>query len=181
VARVVALSGSPSASSRTLRLLRHVGARLSGEGFDVIEIDVRDLPAEDLISARASSPTVAASIASIASASGIVLGTPIYKAAYSGVLKTFLDLLPAVAFSGKVVLPIMTGGAPAHALALDYALRPVLMALGHPLVVGGAFVLDRHIGDGANGTVVLEPDAEAQLAQPTLAFTRELRVRTSMS
>jgi FMN reductase len=174
VTRLVLLSGSPSASSRTLRLLRHLGARLSGEGFDVTSLDVRDLPADDLISARASSPALAASLASIESAAGVVVGTPVYKAAYSGVLKTFLDLLPPRALAGKVVLPLMTGGTPAHALALDYALRPVLMALGGPHVVEGLFLLDKQIAEGEGGVAVLDADGERQLAACALAFAAAL-------
>lgn len=74
----------------------------------------------------------------------LVVATPIYQAAYSGLLKTFLDLLPQHAFAGKPVLPLATGGSPAHVLALDYALRPVLTALGAQ-VSQGRFILDRHI------------------------------------
>ncbi|WP_372430482.1 NAD(P)H-dependent oxidoreductase [Janibacter melonis] len=44
-------------------------------------------------------------------------------------LKTFLDLLPQDALRGKVVLPVATGGSPAHVLSVDYALRPVLASL----------------------------------------------------
>jgi FMN reductase len=179
VARVVVVSGSPSASSRTLRLLRHIGARLSDENFDVTYVEVRDLPPDDLVFARAASPALAAPLATIASAAGIVVGTPVYKAAYTGLLKTFLDLLPPRAFAGKIVLPLMTGGTSAHALALDYALRPVLMALGGPLVVGGAFVLDQHVGEGERGVAALSPEAEGALTACILAFSRALGGPTS--
>src|SRR5256885_12419558 len=40
----------------------------------------------------------------------VVVATPIYKASYSGVLKSFLDLLPQFGLAGKVVLPLATGG-----------------------------------------------------------------------
>ena len=60
----------------------------------------------------------------------MVVSTPVYKAAYSGVLKVFLDLLPQFGLAGKVVLPLVTGGTASHVLAIDYALRPVLLALG---------------------------------------------------
>ncbi len=56
----------------------------------------------------------------------MVIGTPVYKAAYSGLLKSLLDLLPQYALAGKTVLPLATGGSTAHVLAIDYALRPVL-------------------------------------------------------
>lgn len=50
----------------------------------------------------------------------MIIATPIYKAAYTGVLKVFLDLLPTNALAGKIILPIGTGATPAHLLALDY-------------------------------------------------------------
>jgi FMN reductase len=172
--RVVAISGSPSASSRTLRLLRHFGASLATSGIEVTYIDVRDLPAEDLVFARATSPALAGTFSAIASAAGIVVGTPIYKAAYSGVLKTFLDLLPPRAFAGKVVVPLMTGGTQAHALALDYALRPVLIALGSAIVQAGLFVLDQHIGTKDEGASAIDPGTEQQLTECGRTFTEAL-------
>ena len=172
---VVAISGSPSASSRTLRLVRHFGASLATEGIDVTPIDIRELPAEDLVFARASSPALAGPFAAIASAAGIVVGTPTYKAAYSGVLKTFLDLLPARAFAGKAVFPLMTGGTPAHALALDYALRPVLVALGSRAVCSGLFVLDQQIGIKDDDALLLDRDLEKQLTACSRAFLETLR------
>jgi hypothetical protein len=53
----------------------------------------------------------------------------VYKASFSGALKTLLDLFPERALEGKVVLPFATGGTIAHMLAVDYALKPVLSAL----------------------------------------------------
>jgi hypothetical protein len=69
----------------------------------------------------------------------------VYKASYSGLVKVFLDLLPQAGPAGKTVLPLVTGGSLAHMLAMDYALRPVLSALGARHVVPGAFLLDSAI------------------------------------
>ena len=87
----------------------------------------------------------------MARAQAIVVATPIYKAAYSGVLKLFLDLLPQTAFKGKTVLPMATGGSPNHMLALDYALRPVLQSLGADHILPGVFATDGQV-------VLLPPD-----------------------
>jgi FMN reductase len=172
--RVVAISGSPSASSRTLRLVRHFGASLTSVDIDVTYIDVRELPAEDLLLGRASSPALAAPFRAIASAAGIVVGTPIYKAAYSGVLKTFLDVLPSRAFAGKIVVPLVTGGTPAHALALEYALCPVLTALGSLITQAGLFVLDRQIGTDGDGATLLDGETEQQLMACSRGFSAML-------
>ena len=39
----------------------------------------------------------------------VVIATPVYKAAYSGILKAFLDLLPQDGLDGKLVLPTPAG------------------------------------------------------------------------
>ena len=78
------------------------------------------------------------------------MSTPIYKAAYSGLLKSFLDLLPQDGLRGKVVLPLATGGSSAHLLALDYALKPVLGALGARHILDAVFATDDQFDLGAD-------------------------------
>lgn len=109
----------------------------------------------------------------MAQADGIVIGTPIYKAAYSGLLKLLLDLLPQDAFAGKTVLPIATGGSLAHVLAVDYALRPVLSSMGAVHVVPGWFVLDSDIVV-SDGGVSVSPDAAAALTRVVGQFSDAL-------
>jgi len=52
----------------------------------------------------------------VAAADVVVVAVPVYKAAYSGLRKVFLDLLPQTALKGKTVLPLGTGGSPHHML-----------------------------------------------------------------
>ena len=160
---IVALSGSPSNTSRTLLLAREVVARLGRSGFDVAVINVRELPAEDLLAGRSDGPEVQRAVALLARATGVVVATPVYKAAYSGTLKVFLDLLPQFALAGKAVLPLATGGTIAHVLAIDYALRPVLASLGARHVLNGLFLLDKQIERLADDGIRLEEQAEARL------------------
>ena len=160
---IVALSGSPSNTSRTLLLARDVVARLGRVGFDVAVINVRDLPADDLLAGRADAPAVQKAVALLAQAAGVVVATPVYKAAYSGTLKVFLDLLPQFALAGKAVLPLATGGTVAHVLAIDYALRPVLASLGARHVLNGLFLLDKQIERLADDGIRLEEQGEARL------------------
>jgi FMN reductase len=162
MSHVVTISGSPSTPSRSLALAHHVGGQLRTRGLDVDEITVRDLPATELFAGRTSDPSVAAAIALIERADAVVVVTPIYKAAYSGVLKSFLDVLPQFALAGKVVLPLATGGSLAHVLALDYALRPVLASLGAQHVVNGLFVLDKTLAMSERG-LAIEADVEQRL------------------
>ncbi|KQV17556.1 MULTISPECIES: NADPH-dependent FMN reductase [unclassified Kitasatospora] len=174
MATVLSVSGSPSATSRTTRLLRHVDARLTGHGHRVIPLEVRSLPPAALLSADTSDPRLARAIELFAEADGVVIGTPVYKAAYSGLLKTLLDVLPQYALAGKTVLPLATGGSTAHVLAVDYALRPVLSSMGAGHITQGWFVLDRHISTREDGSTLIEREAEAQLTPVVDAFATAL-------
>lgn len=171
---LLAISGSPSASSRTALLVGHLVHRLSLGGFDVGHLRVRDLPADDLLAGCHDSPPVRRALASVEAADGVIVATPVYKAAYTGVLKAFLDLLPQSALAGKTVLPLVTGGSLAHLLAIDYALRPVLSALGARHVVAGCFLLDSAIGRQPDGGVALQQDAERRLEQVVDEFVEAL-------
>ena len=92
----------------------------------------------------------------VANADGLVIATPVYKASFSGALKTVLDLLPERALAHKIVLPMATGGSIAHMLAVDYALKPVLSALKAQELLHGIFAEDSQIAYG-------EGSAQAQL------------------
>lgn len=126
---VLLLGGSPSSPSTTWRLLQLVGERLAAQGHRTVALQVRELPAQALLRADLADPEIAAAVTQVLEADAVVVGTPVYKAAYSGVLKLFLDLLPQDGLAGKLVLPLATGGSQSHMLALDYALRPVLASL----------------------------------------------------
>jgi FMN reductase len=179
VTSILVLSGSPSATSRTALLAGHIVDQLGPGGFDARHLAVRDLPAEDLIGARADSPAISTAVDAVAVADGVVIATPVYKAAYSGALKTFLDLLPQSALAGKTVLPLVTGGTPAHALVVDYALRPVLAALDARHVVSGLFLLDRTLDRDENGQLVFLGDAAERLSEAVDSFIEALPARTA--
>jgi FMN reductase len=178
---ILVLSGSPSATSRTAALGEHLAERLRRHGHTVRTVRVRDLPPAALLSADPTEPAVADVVAAIEHADGLVVASPVYKAAYSGVLKTLLDLLPQFALSGKVVLPVVTGGTPAHVLAIDYALRPVLSALGAHHVMPGWFVLDRHI-ESTNDPIAtaIQPESARPLYEVVDAFSAALHARPSL-
>jgi len=176
---VLSVSGSPSVSSRTDRLLRHLDQRLIAQGHEVIPLDVRTIPAEALLGADFQHPAIAAAAGLFAQADGVVVGTPVYKASYSGVLKALLDLLPQYALTGKTVLPLATGGSTAHVLAIDYALRPVLSSMGAGHIVQGWFTLDQDIAVHEDGSVTVAPAAAEALGQVVDQFSAALG-RTSL-
>ncbi|MFI6253970.1 NADPH-dependent FMN reductase [Streptomyces sp. NPDC090075] len=179
MATVLSVSGSPSATSRTARLLRHLDRRLAAQGHEVIPLDVRTLPAQALLGADFAHPAVVEAAALFERAEGVVIGTPIYKAAYSGLLKSLLDLLPQYALAGKTVLPLATGGSTAHVLAIDYALRPVLSSMGAAHIVPGWFTLDKDITTDPDGRLTVAPASATALAEVTDRFSAALSGRTS--
>jgi FMN reductase len=172
---VVTISASPSASSRSQELATTVGAAIAAAGFDVEAINVRDLPAEDLLHARADSPALQKAIGLVERARGVVIATPVYKASYSGVLKTFLDVLPQFGLGGKVVLPLVTGGTLAHVLAIDYALRPVLASLGVQHAVAGLFILDKLLERRPGGGLDISPEIGDRLDRAVAEFVASLQ------
>ena len=169
------ITGSPSGSSRTARLAGLVGARLAKLDVENSLLDVRSLPAEDLLHARADSPALSAALERVAAAKGVVIATPVYKAAYSGLLKTFLDVLPQFGLKNKVIFPLATGGTVAHVLAIDYGLRPVLSSLDPLHVVPGLFVLDKQILVQSDGQVELDGDLSSKLDAAVASFVTGLR------
>lgn len=151
---ILTISGSPSAPSRSARLLGHVRAQLERAGESADHLDLRALPADALLGAQTAHPAIAEALARVAAAGVVILATPVYQAAYSGLLKTFLDLLPQGGLRDKVVLPIATGGSLAHTLAIDYALRPVLSSLAARAILPGIFAADAQIGAADDGFAV---------------------------
>jgi FMN reductase len=142
---VLLIAGSPSERSRTAALLSAAGQRLAFRGAQVNTLRVRDLPPQALLLADFGNPALIRATAQVAEADIVVVATPVYKAAYSGVLKVFLDVLPQTALKGKTVLPLATGGSPHHMLALDYALRPVLQSLGAKHILPGIYATDAQV------------------------------------
>jgi FMN reductase len=149
---VLLIAGSPSDRSRTAALLEATGHRLEGRGVQVNRLRVRDLNPQALLLADFGHPSVLAAQELVAQASVLVVATPVYKAAYSGILKVFLDLLPQTALKDKTVLPLATGGSPHHMLALDYALRPVLQSLSAKHVLPGIYATDSQVIVTPEGT-----------------------------
>ena len=175
---VVTLGGSPSQRSRSGVLLDYAKRWLNQQGVEVVSYQVRDFPAEDLLHARFDSPKIIDLLQQIENADGLVIATPVYKASFSGALKTVLDLLPERALSHKVVLPIATGGSIAHMLAVDYALKPVLSALKAQEMLHGIFADDSQIAYGEGGAQAqLVPILEQRLSEALEQFYSALARR----
>lgn len=171
---VLLIAGSPAIPSRSTRLLHHVGEELAARGFRTSKLHVLDLPAEALLHADFSNGDIKLARERVAQAAAIVIATPVYKAAYSGILKAFLDLLPQDGFAGKLVLPLATGGSQSHMLALDYALRPVLSALGSGQILPSIYATEQQISWTPETGLTLDPGIAARVQEGVSQLTTVL-------
>ena len=138
------VAGNPRPASRTLDAARYVATELAGHAPDLV-VDLADVGAALL---DWQSPAVAELVDRVARADLVVVASPTYKATYTGLLKLFLDRFAAGQLTG-VAVPLMLGGGPAHALAPDLTLAPLLTHLGAVVPTGGLYVLDKAYDDPA--------------------------------
>ena len=120
------VSGSPSSLSRSERVLQYLGELVRQEGFSIKHISVKDIDAADLLFGNFGSSDVLRVADEMKQAKGAIVGSPVYKGAYTGVLKALFDILPQDVLQDTPVLPVMTGGSPSHLLAMEYTLKPLL-------------------------------------------------------
>jgi len=172
--KIVVISGSPSAQSRTDLVLRYVASLLHKKSFSVDYIAVTDLPPEDLVNARFNSPAIRKVIKQVEGADGIIIGSPVYKASYTGVLKALLDLLPEDSFLDKPVLPFMVGGSIAHLLAIEFSLKPIIHNL-KGVSTQGVYFLDSSIDKESNENPIKETDCEYRLQTQLQEFLHAIQ------
>lgn len=92
-------------------------------------------------------PPVRDALDRIMDADLLVIGSPTYKASFSGLLKAFFDPLDSAQFRGKLAVPVMMGGSEHHALAVETALRPLLVEVGATVVTPGLYVIESRIDE----------------------------------
>lgn len=128
--KITMLSGNPSPGGRTTLLGMEVASALAslvGASGPSTPIELSQ-HTDGLF--KWGDADLAALVADVGNSDFIVIATPTYKASFTGLLKSFLDQYGAGSLRNRVVLPVFTGGSPAHSLAPDYALRPLLAELG---------------------------------------------------
>lgn len=177
--KIIAIAGSPSHPSRSFAVLEAAQPPLLDQGIILDILLVRDLPAEALLYAQFDHPSITTATAQVAAAAAVIISTPIYKAAYTGILKTFLDLLPPQALAGKPILPIATGGTLAHLLAIDYALNPVLSTLGASLILPGVYLVDNQFQRLEQGGIEFsDPDLETRFHTALNRLVQSINITT---
>jgi len=84
----------------------------------------------------------------IAAAAAVLIGAPVYRASYPGVLKNLLDIVPVEALQNKPVGIVAMGGSPHHYLAVDTQLRQVLAWFGALVAPTSVYVTGGDFRDG---------------------------------
>jgi FMN reductase len=140
--RLAVVSGGLNEPSST-RLLADRLATAAGRALAEleveVEVDIIDLRdhAHDLTNMLLTGfagPDLATAIDQVVKADGLIAATPIFSASYSGLFKTFFDVLEPDALAGKPVLIAATAGTARHSLALEHVVRPLFSYL-HAVVV----------------------------------------------
>lgn len=129
---LVVVSAGLTVPSSTRLLADRLAAAVGGQTEVRVEVvELRDLAgdiANNFVTGFAS-PRLAEAQAAVTAADGLIAVTPIFTASYSGLFKSFFDVLDQDALTGKPVLIAATGGTARHSLALEHALRPMFSYL----------------------------------------------------
>lgn len=98
---------------------------------DVHVVELRELAGDITNNLLTGYPSAAlrAELDAVTEADALIAVTPIFTASYSGLFKSFFDVLDNTALVGRPVLIAATGGTARHSLALEYALRPLFTYL----------------------------------------------------
>jgi FMN reductase len=180
---VVVSAGLNTPSSTRLladRLTAAVGERVvsTGSTTEVTVIELRDLAHDitnNLLTGFAA-PKLQDAIDALSTADGAILVTPIFTTSYSGLFKSFVDVLDPDALTGLPVLIAATGGTERHSLALDYSIRPLFTYL-HAVVVPTAVYAASSDWGSDQGLTDRIDRAATELAPLMAASDRSRRVR----
>lgn len=169
--RLVVVTAGLSQPSSTRLLADRLGSAVVRAGSErgvevqVQVVELRDL-AHDIANALVTgfpAGELRAAVDVVAAADAVVAVTPVFTASYSGLFKSFFDVLDPDALSGTPVLVAATAGTARHSLVLDHAMRPMFTYLHAVVVPTGVFAAaeDWGAGDGADRALAERVDRAA--------------------
>jgi FMN reductase len=144
--------------------------RLTGDEGEIEVIELREL-AHDLANNLLTgfpAGNLASAIDTVVGADGVIAVTPIFSASYSGLFKSFFDVLDDGVLAGKPVLIAATAGTARHSLALEFAVRPMfvyLKAIVAPTSVFGASADFGAVDEGSSSLADRVERAGRELAE----------------
>lgn len=94
-------------------------------------------------------PELRRALETVTGADALIAVTPIFSASYSGLFKSFFDIVEPAALAGKPVLIAATAGSARHSLALEHALRPLFSYLRARVEPTAVFAASEDFGPGA--------------------------------
>jgi len=157
--RITVLSaglGVPSSSRLLADQLAASAKRQLGEaGYDarVEVIELRELAvdiANNFVTGYAG-PRLAEVISGVEQSDGIIAVSPVFSASYSGLFKSFIDVLDPKSLDGKAVLMGATGGTDRHQMVLDHAMRPLFSYLRTRMTQTSVFAGPQDWGNNDGG------------------------------
>jgi FMN reductase len=143
--RIAVVTGNPKPASRTHNVALAVAGALGSPPAVVIDLAEHAASLFDWSDEELTRLT-----AEVAAADVAIFASPTYKAAYTGMLKAFLDRYGSNGLAGVVAVPVMTGGWAGHTLAVEVHLRPVLVELGATVPSRGLYVTEPDLADSAS-------------------------------
>jgi FMN reductase len=132
-------------ASRTEYLLHESGETVR---IEVIELRTHAQDLTNNLMTGFPSPALRAAIDAVTGADGLIAVTPIFNASFSGLFKTFFDVLERDSLAGLPVLMAATAGTARHSLALEHALRPLFAYMGAATVPTAVFAAAEDWGEG---------------------------------
>ena len=159
------------------------GAADRGDRVEVITLELRELARDITDNLLTGFPDVALQTAldAASSADALIAVTPVFSGSYSGLFKSFFDVLDRDALVGTPVLLAATGGSARHSLVLDYALRPLFSYLKADIVPTGVFAATADFGADDAGRSLADRIGRAAaelLARLSPADSETARVET---
>lgn len=144
--------GSPSSSrllAEQLQAASSVELGKLGEQSNLRLVELRDLAvdiANNLVTGYAA-PALQEVIDAVQQADGVIAVTPVFSASFSGLFKSFFDLIDPKSLAGTPVILAATGGTARHSMVIDFALRPLFGYLRAAIVPTGVFAAPDDWGD----------------------------------
>ncbi|MET9902030.1 FMN reductase [Streptomyces sp. NPDC006446] len=172
--KLVVVSAGLSVPSSTRLLADRLAAATAGRAsgpVDLRVVELRDLAVEIAHNFTNGFPgrALSAAIDDVTSADGLIVVTPVFSASYSGLFKSFFDVLDKDVLAGKPVLIAATGGTGRHSLVLEHALRPLFAYLRAVIVPTGVYAASEDWG--AEGLAERIERAAGELAVLMSALT----------
>ena len=164
----VVTAGLSVPSSTRLLADRLAAATVAATGapVEVSVVELRDIALDitkNLLTGFPS-PELRTAIETVTGADALIAVTPVFTAGYSGLFKSFFDVLDADSLVGKPVLLAATGGTERHSLVLDYQLRPLFGYLKADPVATGVYAASSDWGSGEGALQRRIEKAGAELA-----------------